>query len=221
MNITQRTKTSPITLAIESAIGKGSLALFHGEELVGLSPGGSDVSRAEHLIPSIDEVLNEAGRKLVDVDRIAVSRGPGSYTGIRVGLATVAGLAAARNVEIVGMSALEALLQSGNSEESNMFAVLKLGGSDLAWQSKVSGEFSDPEIGSVDDLLKAIDGTAPSLICTPEAVEYEALTIAASKISITDEALAFYIGRAAIAGRVTNSSEPLYLLNRRRNPGLF
>lgn len=64
---------------------------------------------AEHLIGVIDEALQTAGTSYGDLDAIAVSVGPGSFTGVRVGVATARGLALALKVPAIGISTLEAL----------------------------------------------------------------------------------------------------------------
>jgi tRNA threonylcarbamoyl adenosine modification protein YeaZ len=79
------------------------------ESSTGAAPG-----HAETLVPRIEEVLAAGGHALKDVDLVVFGRGPGSFTGLRVGLATAKGLALARGVPIVGLSSLECLaLSSG------------------------------------------------------------------------------------------------------------
>ena len=64
---------------------------------------------AEHLIPVIDAALETAGTTYADLDAIAVSVGPGSFTGVRVGVAAARGLALALAIPAVGVSTLDAL----------------------------------------------------------------------------------------------------------------
>lgn len=64
---------------------------------------------AEHLMTVVDDTLREAGVAFADLDRIAVSVGPGSFTGVRVGVATARGLALALKTEAVGVTTLEAI----------------------------------------------------------------------------------------------------------------
>ncbi|NGN42552.1 tRNA (adenosine(37)-N6)-threonylcarbamoyltransferase complex dimerization subunit type 1 TsaB [Mesorhizobium sp. CGMCC 1.15528] len=64
---------------------------------------------AEHLMAVIDEALNAGGLSFSDLGRIAVSIGPGSFTGVRVGVSTARGLALALEVPAVGVTTLEAL----------------------------------------------------------------------------------------------------------------
>ena len=69
-------------------------------------------SHSKMLLPLIDEVLTEANLTLADLDAIAVTRGPGSFTGIRIGLGIVQGLSYGANIPIVGLSTLEALAET-------------------------------------------------------------------------------------------------------------
>ncbi len=64
---------------------------------------------AERLAPIVSEVLSDAGVTLRDVKQIAVTRGPGSFTGVRVGLAFARGLAVGRNLPVTGITTLQAL----------------------------------------------------------------------------------------------------------------
>lgn len=64
---------------------------------------------AEHLMGIVDRVLTQAGKKLAMVERIAVTIGPGSFTGIRVGVAAARGFALALNIPTVGITTLETM----------------------------------------------------------------------------------------------------------------
>jgi tRNA threonylcarbamoyl adenosine modification protein YeaZ len=64
---------------------------------------------AERLMPMVDEVLAEAGSAYADLERIAVTTGPGSFTGVRVGVAAARALALALEIPAVGVGVLEAL----------------------------------------------------------------------------------------------------------------
>ena len=64
---------------------------------------------AEVLVPLIGEVMERAGTSFDDLDRIAVTTGPGTFTGVRIGIATARGLALASGVPLVGITTLEAI----------------------------------------------------------------------------------------------------------------
>lgn len=107
------------TLAIESAIGGGSISLLDGEREVANWLGGADVLRAaEDLLPEIDKLTRLSGIKPGDISLIAVSAGPGSFTGIRIGLATALGLKTGLGISMGSQSALTAMafVTSGDGE---------------------------------------------------------------------------------------------------------
>ena len=72
-------------------------------------------SRNEKLLPAVDWLLREVDRSLDDVSRIVVTRGPGSFTGVRIGLATAQGLAFSREIPLYAMSTHEAVMPEGGS----------------------------------------------------------------------------------------------------------
>ncbi|MGV2620948.1 UNVERIFIED_CONTAM: tRNA (adenosine(37)-N6)-threonylcarbamoyltransferase complex dimerization subunit type 1 TsaB [Halobacillus marinus] len=65
------------------------------------------------LMPAIDQLMEETGTKPEELDRIAVAHGPGSYTGVRIGLTTAKTMAWALGIPVVGISSLEAVARQG------------------------------------------------------------------------------------------------------------
>jgi tRNA threonylcarbamoyladenosine biosynthesis protein TsaB len=96
-------------LAIDTATTCCSVALSEGSQLRAAAVDASGVTHSRHLMDLIDRGLASAGWQISQLDGFGVTRGPGSFTGIRIGISTVMGLAQAVGRPVVGISALEAL----------------------------------------------------------------------------------------------------------------
>jgi tRNA threonylcarbamoyladenosine biosynthesis protein TsaB len=108
---------APVILAIETATRAGSVAVLRGEQVLASTRGDASASHSTDLIENIDEVLRTAGLQLQDVDLFAAANGPGSFTGLRIGLATVKSLAVALNRKCAGVSTLAAIAYAAGDSE--------------------------------------------------------------------------------------------------------
>ena len=99
-------------LAIETATEICSAALVHqGVPLCSKSLNEKNI-HSEKLMMVIDEILHQTTISLKEVDAIAVSIGPGSFTGLRIGLSTAKGLACARDIPIIAVPTLDGIAES-------------------------------------------------------------------------------------------------------------
>ena len=96
-------------LAIDCVHEACSAAFFNGEKVVSEIVEGINRGQAERLIPMIQDVLKAAQADFKDIDVVAVTTGPGSFTGVRIGLAAADGIALAADLPMVGVSVLEVL----------------------------------------------------------------------------------------------------------------
>jgi len=95
-------------LGIDTSAGQCAVALVGAGDPVS-ERMAMDRGHAEHLFPMIEAVLATAGARYADLTRIAVCTGPGSFTGVRIGVAAARGLALGRGIPAVGVSRFEAL----------------------------------------------------------------------------------------------------------------
>ena len=110
-------------IAIETATDVCSVAIFLADELVSIHSIDRPKSHAEQLVSMIRRSLEEAGFEARDLDAIAVSSGPGSYTGLRIGASTAKGLAFAVRARIIAVPSLEALAYGAMSNNSGSAVV--------------------------------------------------------------------------------------------------
>jgi tRNA threonylcarbamoyladenosine biosynthesis protein TsaB len=103
------TASGPLILAIETATNVLSAALMRGDELLAEEQGARGRSAAETLLPCIDAAFAKADLSPRDVEAFAVSVGPGSFTSLRVGIATAKGLAFGSTCPVAPVRTLAAL----------------------------------------------------------------------------------------------------------------
>ncbi len=97
-------------LAMDTATPAPTIVVLSGERIFEEILSG-DRRASEELLPAVGRALSRAGLRLADVDRVAVCSGPGSFTGIRVGLATAWGFGRALGVDVEAVPTLEAMAE--------------------------------------------------------------------------------------------------------------
>lgn len=105
-----------VILALDTTTRAGSVTLMRDDTLLDLFVGAAERTHATRLPGDLTDRLALHGLSLPDVDLFAVAIGPGSFTGLRIGIATVQGLAFAGNRPVAGVSALDALAESARLE---------------------------------------------------------------------------------------------------------
>lgn len=99
-------------LAIDTSAIVASAALYENDEPIAFCSQRSGLTHSETMLPIVRDLLRNAKTELSDIDLFAVSAGPGSFTGVRIGISTVKGLAFGTNKPCVGVSTLEAMAWS-------------------------------------------------------------------------------------------------------------
>ncbi len=210
-----------IVLGIESAIGSGSLAVGDGSSIHRSQGPEMAVSRAEDLIPNIETLLYQANISKHNLELIAVSRGPGSFTGIRIGIATAIGLARALDIKCVGLSMFDAISAYYSTEPASLIA-LPFGKSDVAWKTFPKNGEPAEAATSFDELIASIIKEKPSMIYGSEAIERR-LSDAKSEAQFTiiEPTLAEILVQQASGQVDSNDLSPIYLQNAQRATQLF
>lgn len=184
-------------LAIEAAVGGGSVAILEDSHVLANWHSQDNISRSEELLFRISELLDRAKIGKADLTFIAVSNGPGSYTGIRIGLSTAMGLARSIGIPCRGISVLKAVAVVASKPESSQTVLLPIGRNGFCWQTfSEAGKAEAVRSGSLDEFLS--DG-----LLGAEGMQvlahHDAYASLAQLDSVSDlgRDLAIYVGMAA------------------------
>lgn len=151
------------TLAVSSSTGIMTVGVGFGSALVAEMVIEAERRHAEELGPALERVTTEAGIGLGDLERLVVDVGPGRFTGLRVGLATVRALSFALDVPVVGLTSLEILAAAGSAtgidSSTPVTAVVDARRREVFQQTFVDGEpDGEAVVGSADELAAQAKG---------------------------------------------------------------
>ncbi len=166
-----------VILALDTTTRAGSCALTRGDVLVLEQKGEPERPQAARLPEDLMHLLRETGVALRDVDVFAVATGPGSFTGLRIGIAAMQGLALAGGKPLIGISALDALAATVDQPRAIVRTWID------AWRGEVYAaayregrEVESPVVARPVDLLREIDDPE-SVFVGDGAVTYRALVL--------------------------------------------
>jgi tRNA threonylcarbamoyladenosine biosynthesis protein TsaB len=130
-------------LAIDTSTQWIGLALYDGSQVLAESIWLARARHTVELAPAIHELLRRCGIEPNQLTAVAVALGPGSFTGLRIGLAVAKGLALALHIPIIGVPSFDALVAAVPLNENSMVAVLQAGRTRLAveWYAPVLGKW--------------------------------------------------------------------------------
>lgn len=109
-----------LMLALESSAKAASAAVFEDDRLLGISVENSGLTHSRTLLPMAEGLLKNLDRSVRDLSVVAVAHGPGSFTGLRIGMAEAKGLCWALEIPVIGVSTLEAMAFGGPDMDGTM-----------------------------------------------------------------------------------------------------
>ena len=146
-----------LILALDTTTRAGSVALLRGNELLYEHSGDPDLTHGQRLPGDLIKACAAAGVSIEDVELFAVAAGPGSFTGLRIGIATMQGLAMARGGRIVPVSTLEAIAAAAPEGPVRAAAWMD------AQRGEVFAQVFERDAGQARPLTAAISA-APSVV---------------------------------------------------------
>lgn len=157
------TVSSPIILHIETASPICSVSIASGKDLLAAVEAENVNNHAKMLAPMIKQALDKITLSVKDLNAVAISEGPGSYTGLRIGFATAKGICYAANLPLITVNTLQAMTfamrRNTSATENCMFLpVLDARRNDVYWQLFNQHHHEENQVGcnSVDDVIAYI-----------------------------------------------------------------
>jgi tRNA threonylcarbamoyladenosine biosynthesis protein TsaB len=208
----------PLVLAFDTAGAACSVVVGHGENVLAAEHQAMRHGHAEALLPMIDRVMATAGLSPRDLDAVAVSVGPGGFTGIRAGLAAAHGLALAAGAQLIGVTSFAAVAAPAGQADTQLLVALDSRRDDYYVQFFAgSGEpLAEPQAvlpNALATFVTAAVGEAALRIAGDRAEAAAALLARRAAIEILPNSAPEAHGVLAAAGRrtATTAVRPLYL----------
>jgi tRNA threonylcarbamoyladenosine biosynthesis protein TsaB len=152
-------------LAFDTSLGACTAGLWTEGRVIAHDSKMMTQGHAETLMPMIERMMDTAKLTYADLDRIAVTVGPGSFTGLRVGIATARGLAMAAQKPAIGITTTEALAAGVKGAETHILSVIDSKRGDVFAQVFDHAGHAQTEIVNIPDAeLSALCGVAPIVV---------------------------------------------------------
>jgi len=220
-------------LALDTSTRMVGLALFDGVQILSEVMWQTSDYHTVELAPSVSDMLARSNVKVPDLTALAVAIGPGSFTGLRIGLALAKGLALANRLPLVGIPSLDILAAAQPIRQTLMVAILRAGRGRLAvgWYQATNSTWRPrgaPAALTVQELSERIQ--EPTLVCG-ELTEEEQRLLARKRKNVILAPAAQSVRRPAwlaelgwkrwLTGRVDdpNTLSPIYLHYNEPIPG--
>jgi tRNA threonylcarbamoyladenosine biosynthesis protein TsaB len=199
-------------LAVDTALGACSIAMLDGARIAAHRIEFMDRGHAEALAPMVDDVMQTAKAQFADLDRLAVTTGPGTFTGQRVGLAFMRGLRIALHRPLIGITTLATMAEAAKAETGLARAVALHDARRDEVYVEIDGT---PEVLLFEDamqMLRNIEGDAPIALAGTAAVRACDALSKRFVLSTIRQPDALWVARLAASAPDTDTApRPLYL----------
>lgn len=151
-------------LAVETATRWQSVALLDGAKVVACADEDAGGAHAKRLVPAIDGLFKSSGWTLASLEGLAVSIGPGSFTGLRVGLATMLGIRSVTGLPLAGVPTLEGMAGNLPSSDRPLCPVLRSRVGEVYWaqyrwtEAGMLERLVEEQVGALDEMVRTLQG---------------------------------------------------------------
>lgn len=205
-------------LAVDTALGACSVAVLDGAKVLAHRFVAMERGHAEALAPMVEDIVRASGVGFADIDRLAVTTGPGTFTGQRVGLAFMRGLRVALKKPLTGITTLEAMCAAAMEEAGTDYAAAihdaRRGEAYLGVTSKADVLIA-PEVLSLEEVAARIAKVIPqgaSLALAGTAAERIGKNLKEGRVTAIRQPDALWVARLAlVAPAPSEAPHPLYL----------
>jgi tRNA threonylcarbamoyladenosine biosynthesis protein TsaB len=179
-------------LAIDTATQATGVCLANSAQVLAEHIWHSGRHHTVELAPEVAVLLQRNHVNMADLEAVAVASGPGSYTGLRIGMALAKGIALAQRIPLVGVPTLDILSAAQPAADSDLLAVIVAGRGRFAavwykWSAHGWKAASDPENWGWDDLVSRLD--RPSVVCGELDASQRAKLGKISQVSLASPAM--------------------------------
>jgi tRNA threonylcarbamoyladenosine biosynthesis protein TsaB len=200
-------------LAVDTALGACSVALLDGDTVIAHRFEPMDRGHAERLAPMVEEVMTEAKLAFAALDRLAVTTGPGTFTGQRVGLAFARGLRVALHKPLIGITTLSAMAAQAMAETGCKIAASIHDARRGEVYLEIAGEHtSPPEVLTFNDAIHRLESLRDDFALAGTAAPATLVAFPHAQLSSVQQPDAIWIARLASRQPPTDTApKPLYL----------
>ena len=206
-------------LGLESSATSASVSVVENGKVIALTSSNTGLTHSQTLMPMVEKTIQESGISVKDIDLFAITHGPGSFTGVRIGIASVKGMADALGKQCVAVSTLEAIAEPLKNEDVIACAVMDARCNQVYTAIFNSGDrLCEDKAVLIDELgeeLKRYDKKIVfigdgSVLC------YEKLCENIQNCEVADERIRYVHGSSVgfvAEGKIKNGEEPINSAN--------
>lgn len=195
-------------LAVDTCFGACSTAVLEGSRVIARRNVAMERGHAEALAPMVQETMAEAGLAFAALDKLAVTTGPGSFTGQRVGLAFMRGLRVAVQKPLIGVTSLAAMAEQARAETGRAIAAAVHDAKRNEVYLALAGHDLPPRLISIADAETLLAGFSNLALAGTAASRFARADNVVCPILAPD---AIWVARLAVSQEAKEVPRPLYL----------